>query len=337
MARRALFLGSETLPAYAHRFSPKTYSQPQLFACLVLKAFFKTDYRGITQYLKDCSDLPRALGLQRIPHYTTLHKAAARLLRQPHARRLLHRTVRHFFGRRRRSRRVAFDSSGLDCGHASRYFIRRRTRKESPWKTVAYTRYAKLEVAVDCDSHVIVGVLASRGPAVDVDRFVPLLDATLAEVRPQRIVADAGYDSEPNHRYARDGYGIASFMPPLLGRPTAKPPSGRYRRQMKQRLNKHYGGYGQRWQIETVFSMIKRNLADAVGARTYWSQCRELWLLAITHNLGILYVLAGFLQSSSRPSFRIPTAIPSRGAASPTRWRSLAPSARAGRGEDRSI
>jgi hypothetical protein len=50
---------------------------------------------------------------------------------------VLRSTVRRFFGRRRRSRCVALDSSGFDCGHASRYFIRRRVRKENPWKTVA--------------------------------------------------------------------------------------------------------------------------------------------------------------------------------------------------------
>jgi hypothetical protein len=288
VARQALAVGTNALPLYAHKFSPKKYTQPQLFACLVLKTFFKTDYRGIVVQLLDLADLRHALALPYVPHFTTLQKAAVRLLRQPRARRLLHTTVRRFFGRRRRRPRVAFDSSGLDCGHASRYFIRRRARKGSPWQTVAYSRYAKLEVSVDCATHFIVGVLTSRGPRVDTNRFVPLLDATLEAVQPQRVVADAGYDSEPNHRYARQRHGVRSFMPATAGRPTTKPPTGRYRRQMKQRLDKRYGGYGQRWQSETVFSMIKRRLATAVNGRSYWSQCRELWLLSITLNLMIL-------------------------------------------------
>ena len=288
VARQALAVGTNAFRCHAHRFSPKVYTQPQLFACLVLKTFFKTDYRGIAHKLRDLTDLPRALGLKRVPHFTTLQKASARLLRRPRARRLLHRTVRRYFRQRRTSRRVAFDSSGLDTGHASRYFIRRRVRKGSPWQTVAYSRYAKLELSVDCDSHIIVGVLTSRGPRVDVDRFVPLLDATLPQVRPQRVVADAGYDSEANHRYARDEHRVRSFIPAKLGRPSAKLPRGRYRRRMRQRLNKGYGGYGQRWQVETVFSMIKRRLGSAVQGRSYQSQCRELWLLAITHNLMII-------------------------------------------------
>jgi hypothetical protein len=288
VARQALAVGTNALRLYAHKYSPKKFTQPQLFACLVLKTFFKTDYRGIVAKLTDLSDLPLTLGLDAVPHFTTLQKAAVRLLRQPRARRLLHSTVRRYFGRRRRRPRAAFDSSGLDCGHASRYFIRRRVRKGTPWQTVAYSRYAKLELSVDCASHVIVGVLTGRGPRVDTDRFVPLLDATLETIQPQRVVADAGYDSEPNHRYARQRHGIRSFMPATAGRPTHKPPTGRYRRQMKERLNKAYGGYGQRWQVETVFSMIKRRLATAVQGRSYWSQCRELWLLSITHNLMIL-------------------------------------------------
>jgi Transposase DDE domain len=299
VAEQALAVGTNAFPLYAHRYSPKLYTQPQLFACLVLKTFCKTDYRGIAQLLRDFSDLRRVLGLERVPHFTTLQKASGRLLCQPHARRILRGTVRRFFGRRRRSRRVALDSSGFDCGHASRYFIRRRSRTDKPWKTVVYSRYAKLELSVDCESHFIVGVLTSRGPRVDVDRFAPLLDATLPNIRPQRVVADAGYDSEPNHRYARDLHGILSFMPATLGRPTTKLPSGRHRRRMKQRLNKSYGGYGQRWQGETAISMIKRRSAVAVYARTYWSQSRELWLLALTHNVMILYVLTGFLQSMS--------------------------------------
>lgn len=288
VARQALAVGTNAFPLYAHKYSPKKFTQPQLFACLVLKTFFKTDYRGVAAQLEELSDLPRTLELPTVPHFTTLQKAAVRLLRQPHARRLLHTTVRRYFGRCRRRPRVALDSSGLDCGHASRYFIRRRVRKGTPWRTVAYSRYAKLELGVDCASHLIVGVLTSRGPRVDVDRFRPLLDATLETTRPARVVADAGYDSEPNHRYARERRGVRSFMPATLGRPTEKPLRGRHRRRMKQRLNKDYGGYGQRWQVETVFSMMKRRLASAVHGRSYWSQCRELWLLAITHNIMIV-------------------------------------------------
>jgi hypothetical protein len=69
---------------------------------------------------------------------------------------------------------------------------------------------------------------------------------------------------------------------------------------MRQRLDKDYGRYGQRWQAESGFSMFKRRLGSAVAARTYRSQCRDLLLKAITYNLMLLYAIAGFLQSRSR-------------------------------------
>ncbi len=70
---------------------------------------------------------------------------------------------------------------------------------------------------------------------------------------------------------------------------------------MKQRLTKDYGSYGQRWQIETVNSMIKRRLAAHVAARTYWSQSRELMLLIVSHNIMILLWAYRFSTEQLRP------------------------------------
>lgn len=283
VARQALAVATKALRPYAHKYSPKLYTQPQLFVCLVLKTFFKTDYRGIVVLLQDLPDLRHATGLRGVPHFTTLQKASCRLLRLPRARRLLGATIRRLLPRRRRVQRAAFDSTGLDCGHRSYYYVRRRSATNKKWQRVTYSRYAKLELAVDTVNHVVLAARAGRGPRPDTDRFVPLLKATLAQVRVGAVLADAGYDSEPNHRYAREERGVRSFMPATIGRPTPKPPSGRYRRQMKQRLNKHYGRYGQRWQVECTNSMIKRRLTSTVAARSYWAQCRELLLIVLTY------------------------------------------------------
>src|SRR5947208_3573104 len=109
VARHALAVGSLAVRPYAHRFSPKKYTQPQLFACLVLKTFLKVDYRGLAAHLADHSDLRAALGLAAVPHFTTVQKASRRLLAAAVARRLFRAAVRRFLGRRRRVRRVALD------------------------------------------------------------------------------------------------------------------------------------------------------------------------------------------------------------------------------------
>ncbi len=82
VAREALRLARETLPAYSSKFSRKDFTQHQLFALLALKTFFKTDYRGMVQLLKDFAELRQDLGLTEVPHYSTLCYAAQRLLKK---------------------------------------------------------------------------------------------------------------------------------------------------------------------------------------------------------------------------------------------------------------
>lgn len=77
-------------------------------------------------------------------------------------------------------------------------------------------------------------------------------------------------------------------MPAQIGRPTAKPPKGKHRRRMRDHWRHIKRFYGQRWQVETVNSMIKRLLDSALRARTYWSRCREMALRAIALNVMIL-------------------------------------------------
>ena len=109
----ALKIAKSTLPPHRHRNSPKKFTQHQLFACLVLKNFLKTDYRGLVQYLADCESLANSIDLDCIPHYTTLQKAARRLLVNRSAQKLLDETVRVQMQRRTRVKDAAIDSTGL--------------------------------------------------------------------------------------------------------------------------------------------------------------------------------------------------------------------------------
>jgi hypothetical protein len=284
--RAALDVAKQSLPAYSHRCSPKKFTQHQLFACLVLKNFLKTDYRGVTAQLQDCSSLRDVLGLKQVPHYTTLQKAAHRLLTSAPARKLLDATVRKQLGRRERVPLAAIDSTGLECTAASGYFVRRRVSVAGPWKTLVYHRYPKLGVICDVTSHFILAFATRRGPKPDVAEFKQLLDDALTRVRLTTILADAGYDSESNHCHARQDCDVRSVIPAKLGRPTTKPASGYHRRLMQVRFNAD--AYRQRAQVETVMSMIKRRQGAHVRATTYHSQCRDLRLMVLTHNVMIL-------------------------------------------------
>ena len=82
VARQALQLASQAIPAYSSRYSRQDFTSHQLFAILALKTFLKTDYRGIVQFLIDFAELREDLGLVDVPHYSTLCYAAGRLLKK---------------------------------------------------------------------------------------------------------------------------------------------------------------------------------------------------------------------------------------------------------------
>jgi hypothetical protein len=80
VAQEALRLAPAALPPYSAVRSRKDFTQPQLFAILALKTFFKADYRGVVQLLADFAELRDDLGLAKVPPYSTLCYAAKRLL-----------------------------------------------------------------------------------------------------------------------------------------------------------------------------------------------------------------------------------------------------------------
>ncbi|HEY4233043.1 MAG TPA: transposase [Lacipirellulaceae bacterium] len=295
MLLAALATAERALPLYSHRNSPKTFTQHQLFACLVLKNFLKTDYRGVVAHLADCPSLAETLRLARVPHYTTLQKAARRLLSSVPAKRLLDATVRQHLGRKRCVPRTAIDSTGLESSAASGYFVHRRRYVGGPWKTVIYHRFPKLGIVCDVRTHFILAAQEGRGPRPDVADFRPLLAAALARVRMGRIAADAGFDSEPNHAFARRECRVRSIIPAKHGRPTTKPATGHYRRLMQTRFDEV--AYRDRIQVETVISMVKRRLEAFVRGRTSWSQRRDLWLKVLTHNVMILLHIEVFYRA----------------------------------------
>ena len=84
--------------------------------------------------------------------------------------------------------------------------------------------------------------------------------------------------------------------------PASPLPAGRYRREMLDNFPKKT--YGQRWQVETAFSMLKRPLGSALRSRNHRAINREIILRVLTINLMIvLHLIPCFQQSRSVPSF----------------------------------
>jgi hypothetical protein len=181
---------------------------------------------------------------------------------------------------------AALDGTGFESHHAGSYYVRRRAAGGKSWQNITYRRFPKAGVVCDTESHLILAVVPGRGPTPDIPHFRTALDQALSRAPIKTQLADAGYDAEHTHEFARRERGVRSLIPAKIGRQTHKPARGYWRRQMQRRL--HLTRYTQRWQVETTHSMLKRLLGSALRARTYWSQCREIILRAITLNVMIL-------------------------------------------------
>ena len=83
LAKKALQVARQAVPAYSSKYSRRDFTQHQLLAVLALEQFFKTDDRGMAALLEDLSDLRDALGLgPKVPHHTTLFHARRRLAKK---------------------------------------------------------------------------------------------------------------------------------------------------------------------------------------------------------------------------------------------------------------
>jgi hypothetical protein len=190
----------------------------------------------------------------------------------------------------------------FESHHVSRHFERRckqtnRKARRKPLPLHANRRRAKvikrlpkLSLAVHAASHLILAARASTGGGSDHKHFGPLLSKAQTRMTLEVALADAGYDSEANHCLARQDLKIRSLIPATIGRPGTAPLKGHYRRLMQRRLQAGPDKkcYGQRWQAETVNSMLKRNLGSACRSRTPRGRKKDMLLRTITHNVMIV-------------------------------------------------
>jgi Transposase DDE domain len=184
---------------------------------------------------------------------------------------------------------AAVDGTGLESRHTSRYFF---TRAGRPHTSRLWT---KLTVAVDTRTHFITGATVATGPSNDSPQFPPVMAQASLVVTWDRVLADAAFDAEEHHRYAREDLGARSTVIPINRRGQGRKwPKTRYRRQMVRRFRKkpkgsrHRRVYGQRWQAESAFSRHKRRLGSALGGRSDGARERECQLRVLTHNLMLL-------------------------------------------------
>jgi len=181
---------------------------------------------------------------------------------------------------------AAVDGTGLDSRHASRHYTRRDKSKRFPMR-----RYVLLSVVCHAESHLLAAAEVRVGPTNESPLFIDLIDEAGCHARWDRVLADAAYDAEHNHRLCREEWLIRSSVIALNRRRSGRKwPKTKYRRQMRRRFPKRV--YRQRAQAESAFSRHKRLLGAALRSRSDAARERECYLRVLTHNVMLLAAVA---------------------------------------------
>jgi len=256
VAKLSMLLSRRCMSRYSHIKSPHKFTQPQLVTCLVLRAYLKTTYRGVIEFLATAGQLRQAMGLDRLPHYSTLKKFADR----PGVAEVIDAMlgqIAQVASADEDDTEIAIDSTGIETSSASTHYQSRAGRRRS--------QYVKLSLAVICGSLLPAGLVVDWGPTNDKVQARALLDKTRRHVAPATLFADAGYDAEWVHEYCRDDWGVESWIKPARHR-TDGTFGGHYRSRMtKRRLKRR--GYGRRWHVESFISGLKRTMGSTLNAR----------------------------------------------------------------------
>jgi len=231
----------------------------------------KKHYRDMPDFLEL---LKEEIGLQRIPHFTTINKFALRV--KPHWFELLIEQIISSIN----SEIAAIDGTGFSLNNRSKYFC-----------TIAGERkeFMQFNACAELKNKLITAIKLRRkrrNENIDVNC---LMRKSAKQLKISYFLADKAYDSEKNHELA-EKYG-ARFIAPLREmKKQGFKVHGKYRKQLKISFPEEM--YNKRVIIEGIFSALKRRYGEVIYAKKFASQKNELLCRALTYDLGIIVNLS---------------------------------------------
>lgn len=258
VAELAMKLGGKHLADYGAARSRHDFTQRQLMACLILRAYLKTTYRGVLELLAVSPNLRASLGMpDKLPHYTTLQKFSARSQVLAIADAMI-RTIGRAAGESKYAKTsAAMDATGLETTTASAHFQSRAGRTRRKW--------VKVSTIVLCGSLLPLSLVLDWGPGNDKRQAKELMTKASQATLPATLYADAGYDAEWVHDQCRLDWGAESVIKPAKQRADGTR-GGFWRSQMSKKYLARKG-YGSRWAVESFFSGLKRTMGSTLTSR----------------------------------------------------------------------
>lgn len=240
-----------SLPEYSSKFSRKDYTLRQHVAMLCIKVKVKQRYREFCEILDLMPEIKTLLGLDKVPHWTTVDKAFLRLRNSVLAA-LLQVESSGF---------ASIDATGFDRRHASKQYLNRCRM---------HIKSLKATLLVDVRKQEVIDLHCTMTRKHDSKIVLPLTKHHRLRI----LCGDMGYDDNKVRKTLRSR-GIRPLIP--------------HREFMKKQkywnsmMNKKL--YHKRSLCETVNSVIKRKYTDTLYSKDWRDQFKEMILLAIVYNI----------------------------------------------------
>lgn len=242
------------LQIYNSKFSNKLYTNFQHLFLLVYKQYRKFTYKELLEDLSDNITLRAYLGLNKLPHYTTLIKFAGRV---PAI--VFDKIMLAFSKLIEQPKKVAIDSTGISLDNASPHYCKRIGLKHQK------RPFLKLSIIVDIIQYLILLPKLRKKARHDTVDAKPMVKKLARYYHPEIFYGDRGYDDNALFKLVfeeLDAY-------PLILQKNLDVPKhrrrGRYRKETIDVFD--YGEYLQRNKVETAISILKRKFGFSIRDR----------------------------------------------------------------------
>ena len=266
-------LADTGLPSYGSRFSRKDFTLHQHVIMLVLRSRERKPYRDFVDWLEVSTEITVLLGIEKIPHYTTLQKVSDRL---PPG--MLEEVMAKVAAQVVGDEIVAgIDGTGFSLDFSSRYYCRRIKRQDK------HQNYLKTSIVGDMNTQVIVAAKLRLKRRHDIIDLTPLLRKTRRRTGVSAVVADKGYDSEDKMEFIEEEVGALAVISLKNKEKPLDKTTGKRRRKLKQEFPEEI--YHQRSKVETIISVVKRKYGSTLHSRKHRTKKNECLLKLIAYNI----------------------------------------------------
>jgi len=260
------------IPLHFSKYSNKLYSNYNHLFMLVYKQFRKFTYEDLMNDLEDNITLKAYLGLNKLPHYTTLIHFSKKL-----SMAVLDKLLVAFKKLVPKPKKVAIDATGISLDNASPHYCKRigKPYQKRP--------YMKATFIVDIEQYIILLCKQRKKPRHDTKDAKPVIKKLAKHYQPEVFYGDRGYDDNSIFRLCFEE--LKAY--PLIFQKNQDVPkhrkSGAYRKMTCDVFD--YGEYLQRNKIETCNSMFKRRFGSNVKAKLDKTQRVNVLLRVIAFNI----------------------------------------------------